>query len=396
VTITRFDTAPISSFERTPSGGMRVRGNLSRTGVQVYKMSDGSTRREYRPPEEVFSKESIASFIGAAVTDLHPNEFVNPTNHAQLSQGHVLGAAPGEKHVQGVLDVNTAPLIADVERGDRKEISMGYTADWDPTPGVSPDGEAYDGIQRNIRINHAALGPAGWGRAGPTVALRTDSAYGIPSDRERSAPHKDQNMTTHRVDGIDYEAGSAPHIAAVEKFFASSAKKVEDAEKKANDAAAATAAATKRADDAEKKASPESVHKLASERARILVLANTHVKRDDGKRYDEDPAVAASPLEKIIADVLATLNPGLDTSGYTPEMLGAALASAATLASGGASATAEPVDAGPTPPSALDSMKHVRGSAQLPNQDRPRTLSDVIRDKQKKDADAWRQPVKGS
>ena len=39
-----------------------------------------------------------------------------------------------------------------------------------------PDGTPYDRVQRNIRYNHVALGPRGWGRMGPRVRLRVDGA----------------------------------------------------------------------------------------------------------------------------------------------------------------------------------------------------------------------------
>jgi len=38
-------------------------------------------------------------------------------------------------------------------------LSMGYTTDIDWTAGVTPKGEAYDGVQRNIRANHLAFVP---------------------------------------------------------------------------------------------------------------------------------------------------------------------------------------------------------------------------------------------
>lgn len=38
-----------------------------------------------------------------------------------------------------------------------RELSCGYTLDLDETSGVTPDGEHYDAVQRNIRYNHLAI-----------------------------------------------------------------------------------------------------------------------------------------------------------------------------------------------------------------------------------------------
>ncbi len=55
------------------------------------------------------------------------------------------------------------------------EVSRGVQVRIDETPGVTPSGERYDRVQRDIVYNHIALGPAGWGRQGASVALRLDS-----------------------------------------------------------------------------------------------------------------------------------------------------------------------------------------------------------------------------
>src|SRR5699024_4328772 len=46
--------------------------------------------------------------------------------------------------------------IDDYEAG-KNELSLGYKADIDWQSGVTPDGEHYDAVQRNIRVNHLAL-----------------------------------------------------------------------------------------------------------------------------------------------------------------------------------------------------------------------------------------------
>jgi hypothetical protein len=49
------------------------------------------------------------------------------------------------------------------QNGEARELSVGYTTDLSWTPGVTPDGATYDGVQRSIRANHHALVPVARG-----------------------------------------------------------------------------------------------------------------------------------------------------------------------------------------------------------------------------------------
>ena len=173
----RLDAGTVASVRRTPQGGLRVDARLTRVGVLTYRNADGTARREFRPPEEVFAATSLDSLRGAPVTDLHPSEMVRTDNHAVLARGHVGDDVREDAgtYVAATLYVQDGRLVEMVERGDRREISCGYVCDFDPTPGEF-EGQRYDGVQRNITYNHAALGPREWGRAGSEVALRMDAA----------------------------------------------------------------------------------------------------------------------------------------------------------------------------------------------------------------------------
>lgn len=63
--------------------------------------------------------------------------------------------------------------VQKAESGELVELSCGYECDFDPTPGVY-QGQAYDGIQRNISYNHLALLPQGRARGGSDVKLHLD------------------------------------------------------------------------------------------------------------------------------------------------------------------------------------------------------------------------------
>lgn len=175
--------AQIRSWEKTPSGGVRLSAALTRTGVLTYRNAAGTITREYRAPEEVFHADSMMSLRGAPVTDRHPQALVTPSTWKQVAVGSVGDDIAREDSflVASVL-VNDGPVIEKVIGGECKEVSCGYTCGIDPTPGVAPTGEAYDARQVNIRYNHAALGPSGWGRAGAEVSLRLDAAVEVVPD----------------------------------------------------------------------------------------------------------------------------------------------------------------------------------------------------------------------
>lgn len=66
------------------------------------------------------------------------------------------------------LFVNAKGAIDLIESGEQKELSAGYHYVFDPTPGMF-NGEAYDGVMRDIVFNHVALVKNG--RAGPDVVV---------------------------------------------------------------------------------------------------------------------------------------------------------------------------------------------------------------------------------
>ncbi len=171
-----------SRMKRTPQGGLRGPAALTKVGVFRYKHADGKVVREYRPADEVFDSDSLSTLEQAPITDFHPalsvsaNGFVNPENFTTLAKGQVTGVNHDETHVTADAVIQDADTARRVLRGERVELSCGYSYRQDWTPGVTADGQAYDMIQRCIRYNHVALLPRGGGRQGPDVALRFDSA----------------------------------------------------------------------------------------------------------------------------------------------------------------------------------------------------------------------------
>lgn len=171
---------------------------VARTGVLEY--SDGArTWREYRPAEEVFAEDSVATLRGAVVTDDHPEKLVTPETFKAVTCGNAEGAPRRDGSLVVVdLMVQDAALCELVKAGSRKEVSCGYTCEVEHSPGVTPEGEKYDAIQRRIRHNHIALLPPGEGRSGPEVSLRMD---GAAVQVRRIDAAKGQSMKTLKIRG---------------------------------------------------------------------------------------------------------------------------------------------------------------------------------------------------
>jgi uncharacterized protein len=170
-----------SSLQTLRDGSIKVVAQLTHPGIFTYRNPDGSERKEYRPADEVFRTDAMATFAGAAITIDHPRvagRFVNAQNWKQLAVGHAgENIRQDGEHMVADLYIRDSGAVDRIRRGDLKTVSLGYNVDFDPTPGTAPDGQRFDGVQRNLRGNHIALLPNGVApRGGPECTLRLDSA----------------------------------------------------------------------------------------------------------------------------------------------------------------------------------------------------------------------------
>jgi len=171
----RTDTVQISTHKRTPQGGLDVPAALTRSGIFIYHMPDGTVQRELRPADEVFNEDSLSTLAGASLTVGHPG-LVTTKNWKDHTVGHVGDTVKRSGDlVDSRVRVQHEDAVKQVEAKRLVELSCGYTCDVEHTSGEI-NGEHYDAIQRNIRYNHVALLPPGGGRAGSDVKLRMDGA----------------------------------------------------------------------------------------------------------------------------------------------------------------------------------------------------------------------------
>lgn len=178
----RVDVGTLRPAKKLPDGRVVADAHLTRTGVFEYRNPDGSIRREYRPPEEVFNKDSLESFAMVPVTNDHPPEDLNASNARKYAVGSTgESVRKDDDHVASSIMVYDAATIAEMEKG-KLQVSCGYIADVFDEPGVTPGGLKYDSIQRNIRGNHVAIVDVA--RAGKTAQIRMDAAVMVMNEED--------------------------------------------------------------------------------------------------------------------------------------------------------------------------------------------------------------------
>lgn len=166
-----------------------------------YRLPDGTTRREYRSPDEVFKQDSLDTFELAPVTDDHPPEMVTPANARKYAVGAVGEVIKRDgDHLRAQLTIFDADVITKMEHG-KVQISCGYHCDLIPGPGVTPEGEHYDFKQANISLNHVAV--VAVGRAGPTASVRMDAGEMIETAKLDESNKQTEHVTMELKEALD-------------------------------------------------------------------------------------------------------------------------------------------------------------------------------------------------
>ena len=153
----RYDNYAITAT-KTDEGFIKDAPIIGRTGILEYRNVDGTIRREYRPPEEAFNVDSLASIRGKPITLGH-HGLVSSANYREAKP---VGTVISDGRQDGS-NIRADVVIYSLDTDDR-ELSCGYQTELEETSGVTPDGQHYDAIQRNIVYNHLAIVPRG--RAG--------------------------------------------------------------------------------------------------------------------------------------------------------------------------------------------------------------------------------------
>lgn len=162
----------ISKAVVNPYYGREIPGwqQLGLDGDKVYRL--------YRDPEEL--DKGAGTFNNLPILNKHI-----PVTVDAPQKDNVVGSIGSDvvfdvPYLQASLCIWDAAAIAGVESEKQCELSCGYRYDPDMTPGTTSDGEAYDGVMRNIRGNHLALVEAG--RAGPDVYVADSNPFTKPKE----------------------------------------------------------------------------------------------------------------------------------------------------------------------------------------------------------------------
>lgn len=309
--VTRFDSVALPSARIDADGFLHDQPILTRSGVFTYRNPDGSIRREYRPPEEVFRADSLASYKGKPITVRHPTEGdVTPKNARKVSVGTILseGRQDGET-VRADIVIHDPTAL-----GSYRELSVGYRVDYDPTPGTTPDGQAYDGVQRNIETNHLSVLPRG--KAGQIARLNLDGDEFFENEEEKP-------MAKIRLDGIEYEA--APEVInALNK----ETKRADEAEGKVTEAQKRLDSVTAEKDGLQAKVDghPAVLEKVRNDAAETLA-ANVKARVDliqTATGFRVDKAEDMTDQEIKIAVIKAVRGDSFDPAGKSEAYIDAA------------------------------------------------------------------------
>lgn len=195
--VIRLDSIPLTRASFTPEGYLKDRPILTSTGIFEYTNPDGSVRRELRLPEDVFNAESLASYKGKPIIITHDAGLVTKDNVHE----HQIGTILTEGYRSGS-DVRAEIIIHDADEMQDcglKELSLGYNLTLDETPGVW-NGQPYDAIQRDIRINHLAL--VREARAGEQARLNIDSREPGTTLKGGKVMKNNPKKTSRRSDGV--------------------------------------------------------------------------------------------------------------------------------------------------------------------------------------------------
>ncbi len=197
----RVDFGTIQRIDGSKGFPAKYQITFATAGVLDYLHSDGSISKEAKLPEELFKDGTLDSLRGAPITNEHPQGFVDGNNSASLVKGSVLSVEVKDySRLEGSGSIFDASLIKEIEDGNKKEVSIGFSAKVDDTPGEL-NSVKYDRAQRDIKINHLAICPSG--RAGSEVAIHNDSKNDFAVQRTDSVQKEFDKMSDTKSSKYD-------------------------------------------------------------------------------------------------------------------------------------------------------------------------------------------------
>jgi hypothetical protein len=167
------------NWTKTPEGFLRCRARVLSERILSYDKSEiqgvpyfitENPVNMFVPESSLSEPDSLRSLEGVPVVagDHTWQELENAGTN-------VCGATAGTPSIEGpylLIDllVTNPEAISSIESGLLPEVSAAYSSQVEFKPGIW-QGEKYQALQKEIRFNHIAIIPAGYGRAGSDVRI---------------------------------------------------------------------------------------------------------------------------------------------------------------------------------------------------------------------------------
>jgi hypothetical protein len=307
------DTITLNGVKLTNDGYLAANARVARTGIQIYTGAqvgkpDLATVRVYRPESEVFSADAMKSYAHRPVTIDHPSEPVNSANWKDVSVGQT-----GEEVMRDGETVRVPMVLMDAAaisavNAGKRELSMGYVAQIDWTDGVTPEGEQYDAVQRNLRMNHLAI--VAKARGGSTLKI---------GDAKPKGGAAMSDLNTMVLDGITVKV-PASDTANVKAIFDAKDKALTDANTNLSDAQVKLADAQKQVETltgekavlekqvTDSAVTPEKLTVMVKDRAALIADASRVIGDAKGLELLDATAIKKAVVTKVLGDAATALS----------------------------------------------------------------------------------------
>ncbi|PWE26713.1 hypothetical protein C4N9_20865 [Pararhodobacter marinus] len=227
---------------RQTDDGWVVQARVARGGnVQAYRGSemglmDRDIVRVYRPAAEVFDRKAFQTYARKPITIGHPAEGVTPETWKDLAVGEIdRDVVRDGEFVSVPLLFRDAKAVALLNSGGPRELSMGYDASVEFRDGVTPDGEPYDAVMSDFRMNHVAV--VSNARGGSELRIGDGAAKWGASPVHDAGKEVPMTLRKIMVDGLEVETTDAG-AAAINKLTTDAEKAKAIADKALADAVA--------------------------------------------------------------------------------------------------------------------------------------------------------------
>lgn len=301
----------------TDSGTATALAPVTSVGVYEYRRPDGSTRRELRPPEEVFDPESLKTLLGIPLTLNHPGsgKLVTPETLAKLKVGSINGEPFSDGYrVYVDLQVERADAVKALREKTHTYLSCGYTCEVEEVSGTWM-GVRYDAIQRDIRYNHVALCRSP--RGDENLKIRLDSTGSIVEPQPEGAPMAaEENKEVAKLVG-DFQARIDAKDAELKQVRTDSEAQLKTVTAERDALQAKLDEATARQDSLDKELKAEREGMAAKIQAAAGELSKL---RADAKDFGVEVKEDSSPMD-IRKAVILKANPEVKLDGKSDDYI---------------------------------------------------------------------------